>query len=286
LNSSLKESIQEKKKYGGAKMYEKSFMTSKERVLAAIELKEPDRVPLVPSTRMFGIRYLGYTYEDCYKDLRKYVESQIRLVKEFGHDAVWDWAGMHPIQRAMGQKMLEPEDDVPSPLEPIINDPEDLKKLPKKAQLKGKEIINYHTSITKNLKEQVNDEVPVIAHVSSPFHVACGLRGAQNIYMDMYERPEFVKELVEYLVQPVLEFSELQAEAGADIIYTACPVASRKMISKSHYQEFVNPAHKRLFDYWKNKLGRKTLFHVCGDWSDRFDLVVCSRHLIMSQNGG
>lgn len=220
------------------------------------------------------MRYLGYTLEECYKDPNKYPESQIRLVKDFAHDAVWDLAGTHPIQRAMGQKMLESKDDVPSPLEPIITDPEDLKKLPKKVELEGKEVIDFHISITKQLKEQVGDDVAVIAHTSSPFHLACSLRGAQNLYMDMYERPEFVKELVEYLIQPVLEFSKLQADAGADIIYTACPVASRAMISKKHYAEFVDPVHKRIFDHWKNTLNRKVLFHVCGDWSDRFDLVV------------
>ncbi len=36
----------------------------------------------------------------------------------------------------------------------------------------------------------------------------------------------------------------------------------------------VHPNHLEVFDYWKNTLGRKIFFHPCGDWSDRFDLVM------------
>lgn len=35
-------------------MYDKGGMTSRERVYAAMELKEPDRVPLVPSPGFLG----------------------------------------------------------------------------------------------------------------------------------------------------------------------------------------------------------------------------------------
>ncbi len=249
-------------------------MTSRERVVAATELKEPDRVPLFVSTRMFGISHLGYTLSDIFQDPHKYVESQVRMVTDFACDAVWDLAGMNPIGRALGQKMLESKEDVPSPLEPILRDPGDLKKLPSKVLLAGKGPADFFITITRNLKKRLGDDVAVIGYVDSPFLQATVLRGAQNAYMDIYERPGFLHELLDYLIQPILDYSDLQAEAGADIIYTACPVASRVMISRKHYEEFVHPGIKLVIQHWKNKLGRKVLFHTCGDWTDRFDLVV------------
>ncbi len=255
-------------------MNDKNSMTPRERVYRAIELMEPDRVPLLASTRFFAVRYLGHTLGDCYKKPDLYVEGQIRMTSDFAVDAVWDLAGMNPIERALGQHFSMPEDDVPFPLEPLLKAPEDFEKLPRKVEIKGKGWTDYLTGITKSLRQRVGEDIPVIANVPSPFRIACMLRGTHNLYMDLYERPDFVKELLEYLIQPTLDYASLQAEVGGDILYTACPVASRTMISRSHFEEFVHPVHIRLFDYWKNKLGRKTLFHVCGDWSDRFDLIV------------
>ena len=47
--------------------------------------------------------------------------------------------------------------------------------------------------------------------------------------------------------------------------------------SKQTYQEFVHPTFIDFFDYWRNGLEKKILFHVCGDWSDRFDLLIEER---------
>ncbi|MBI2315864.1 MAG: uroporphyrinogen decarboxylase family protein [Betaproteobacteria bacterium] len=254
-------------------MYDKGRMTSRERLYTAMALKEPDRVPILPNTRAFGVHDLGYTLEDCFKDGKKYVRSQVRMVTDYANDAVWSMYEM-PVERALGQKMSTPSDDQPSPLAPLLNSPEDLANLPKNLVLKGKGWTDYLLDITKGLKKSVGDEVPVMGFVPSPFRQACILRGTENLYMDMYENPGFVKELLEYLIEPSNQFVELQAEVGADIIFCGCPVAGRSCISREFYEEFVHPNHVEVFDYWKNTLDLKILFHPCGDWSDRFDLVV------------
>ena len=254
-------------------MYDKGRMTSRERVYATMALKEPDRVPILPSSRVFGIHDLGYTLEDCYKDGEKYVESQVRMVTDFANDAVWSMYEM-PVERALGQKMLMPKDDTASPLAPLINCPEDLANLPRNLLLKGKGWTDYLLDITRSLKKKVGDAVPVIGFMPSPIRQACMLRGTENLYMDMYENPSLVKELLDYLIKPSHQFVELQTEIGADIIFCTCPVAGRTCISREFYEEFVHPVHLEVFDYWKNTLGRKILFHPCGDWSDRFDLVI------------
>ena len=253
-------------------MYDQGRMTSRERLYTAMALKEPDRVPLVLSSRAFGVRDQGYTMEDCFKDGEKFVQSQLRMVSAYANDAVWSMSVL-PVERALGQKMSTPKDDMPSPLAPLINSPEDLANLPKDFVLKGKGWTDFLVDITRSLKKRVGDTVPVISTMTSPFMQACMLRGTENLYMDMYENPSLVKELVAYLIRPTHQFTELQAEAGMDIIYCPCPVAGRSCISREFYEEFVHPVHLEVFDYWKNTLGLRILYHPCGDWSDRFDLV-------------
>ena len=249
-------------------------MTSRERINTAMELKVPDRVPLLPNSRVWAIHNLGYTFEDCVKDPGKFVEAQVRMLEDFSVDAVWDFGVFYPIERILGQNILDHEDDFPAAIQPLINYPEDFLKLPKKIPLKDNRWVDYQINIIKHLKQRAGEDVPLLAFVSSPFLSACYLRGTDNLFLDIYKNPDLVKALVDYLVEPTLEYTELQTAAGADIIHMACPVAGRSMISRRHYEEFVHPVHKRIFDYWKNKLGRKIFFHMCGDWSDRFDLVV------------
>ncbi|MBI2315862.1 MAG: hypothetical protein HYU75_02180 [Betaproteobacteria bacterium] len=223
-------------------MYDKGRMTPRERLYAAMALKEPDRVPILPSSRMFGIHDLGYTMEDCFKDGEKYVESQVRMVTEYAHDAVWSMYEM-PVERALGQKMSTPKDDNAHPLAPLINSPEDLANLPKNLVLRGKGWTDYFLAITKSLKKKVGDAVPVMGFVPSPIRQACMLRGTENLYMDMYENPGLVKELLEYLIAPSNQFAELQAEVGADIIFCTCPVAGfpplRRLVRP------LRPRHRR-----------------------------------------
>jgi MtaA/CmuA family methyltransferase len=249
-------------------------MTSKERIYTAFKLKVPDRVPLLPNSRVWAMRYLGYTFEECVKDPGKFVEAQLSMLEDFNVDAVFDFGVFYPIERVLGQNILTHEDDFPAAIQPLINAPEDFAKLPKNVPLKGKRWVDYQISIVKRLKQRVGEDVPLLAFVSSPFLSACYLRGTDNLFLDLYKNPDFVKALVKYLIEPTLEYTELQAAAGADIIHMACPVASRNMISREHYEEFVHPVHKQIFTYWKKRLNRKIFFHVCGDWSDRFDLVV------------
>jgi len=254
-------------------MYDKGRMSSRERLYAAIALKEADRVPLLPASREFSVHHAGYTLGACLRDGQKFVTAQVKMVEEFASDAAWSMFERQ-VERALGQRMSTPEDDSPSPLAPLINCFEDLANLPRNFDMRGKGCTDHLLAITRSVKKEVGDQVPVIGLIGSPFTQACMLRGTENLYMDMYENPDLVKKLVDYLIAPTCQFIELQVEAGAEIIFCPCAVAGRGCISREFYEEFVHPAHMQVFDYWKNTLGAKVLFHACGDWGDRFDLVV------------
>lgn len=248
-------------------------MTRKERVLTALKQGQPDRVPAAPRTVWSGIKYIGRTVRDCYQDEDVYVDSQVACVEELGVEAAWLIAGHMPLERSLGVKMLETEDDPASPLEPLINSIDDVLALRKSPNVKGDPNFRYVTSIVSKLRKALGDHVPIIGEVSSPFRCACMLRGTQNLFIDMYEQPDLVKRLVDYCVQPLTELAQMLLEAGADLTQTHCPVASREMISRKHYLEFVHPVHQALYADWEQRIGLPVLFHICGDWNDRLDLV-------------
>lgn len=251
-------------------------MNSYERVMQALSFKEPDRVPLAPSTRFVCIKHAGFTLGECYRDVNKFVDAQETAIGDFNLDAAWDLAGIYYIPQALGQNLAIPENDPPAALEPFIHSSKDLAKL---ANFKPENapILEYQMEMNHKLRARVGKDMPLITYIESPFYLACVLRGTQELYMDLYEDPNFIKDLVDTLVEVSKKHAYYVAKESADIIYTACPQASKTMISKETFQEFVHPSFVTLFDYWRHALGKKILFHVCGDWTDRFDLLIEER---------
>lgn len=92
-------------------------MTPKQRVLTALKRGQPDRVPATPRTVWSGIKYIGRTVQDCYRDEDVYVHSQVACVEDLGVEAAWVIAGHMPLERCLGLKMLDSADDPASPVE-------------------------------------------------------------------------------------------------------------------------------------------------------------------------
>ena len=56
------------------------------RIAAAIQLKVPDRVPVLASFRYFPARYVGMTYEDVYYEPERWMEANKKAVLDFQPD--------------------------------------------------------------------------------------------------------------------------------------------------------------------------------------------------------
>ena len=63
-------------------------MNSRERVIAHLEGRPVDRLPLMPITMMFACDQIGARYRDYCTDYRVLVEAQIRTADAFGFDYV------------------------------------------------------------------------------------------------------------------------------------------------------------------------------------------------------
>ncbi len=63
-------------------------MNSRERVLAMIEGRPVDRLPLLPITMMFAADRIGARYREYATDYRVLAEGQVRTAETFGFDYV------------------------------------------------------------------------------------------------------------------------------------------------------------------------------------------------------
>jgi uroporphyrinogen decarboxylase len=249
-------------------------MTSRERLMEAVAHREPDRVPIVLTSREMSIRYSKLRFGDIWSDGSKYVEAQATLVKDFNLDAAWDIWCTPAVDEAIGARLDLPEDDPPWVPTPFLEEKEDIRKLNLNVNPEKDGRMPFLLSIVRGLKEKLGPNIPIVAWVSPPFRTACMLRGTTNLYLDMLLDPDFVKKLVEAVLRPCTEYGKALIEAGADIIATSNPVANYDCIRLPHYKEFSHPFTKRMFESLKEYGNVKILYHTCGNWDDRYDLVI------------
>ncbi|MGD9302164.1 MAG: uroporphyrinogen decarboxylase family protein, partial [Desulfobacterales bacterium] len=103
-------------------------------------------------------------------------------------------------------------------------------------------------------------------YFTAPFSIAVNIRGYENLIQDIYERPDFVHRLFEFLCDEVISpfIDVLRSEVGNSnlIIDGRDAWASPPMITLDMMDEFVVPYTERLRD----KLGDKLITR--GNWGD------------------
>lgn len=250
-----------------------SSMTPMERVMAVAKGEMPDRVPFLITSREFGIKYSGFLHSQAYENPDLYVDSQLRLLEDFQTDGVWDIWCTPAVDEALGAKMDIPEDDPPWIAEPCVPEHSDLSKLkPVDPEKDGR--MPYLLDVVSRLKAAVGPDIPVIAWASPPFRTSCMIRGNTELYMDIFDDPQFVKDLLEVTTEACTAYGKALVDAGADIIATSNPVANMDCISVEHFAEFAHPYSKRMYGDIKAHGAKLINFHTCGNWDDRYDYCV------------
>ena len=112
------------------------------------------------------------------------------------------------------------------------------------------------------LRERVGDDVPVMGWVEGAFALASVLRGDTNLLLDIHDRPEWLKELLDRLVEVGVAFARAQVAAGAHVIGLGDSMGS--LVSPRQYRAFVLPYEQRVFAAVK-EAGAIPRLHICGD---------------------
>jgi MtaA/CmuA family methyltransferase len=111
---------------------------------------------------------------------------------------------------------------------------------------------------------QVGGEVPIMGWVEGALAEAADLRGESTLLVDLYDRPDWLEDLLEICAEVAVAFARAQVEAGADIVGLGDAIASQ--ISARMYRQFALPYEQRIFSAVHN-MGALARLHICGDTS-------------------
>ena len=194
-------------------------MNSYERIMSAMELKKPDKVPLVE----FIID------PKVYKALVPWAESQTDFEEYFDFDAVCCGVKFNKIKENQDGSYYDewgvlykpcPE-LIDHPVKGSIEKPEDLKNYdPPDPNLSGR------LGKLPELVEKFKNKKAIIFHQRAAFMWSAYLIGIDNLLANFLLEPEFVHKLLDKVLDINIQIARNALRTGADIIVLGDDYAS------------------------------------------------------------
>jgi uroporphyrinogen decarboxylase len=247
-------------------------MNSKQRVLTALDKRQPDKVPIIESIdesiQIKIARIIGLEMPEENMPFRD-VELNCRLVEMIGLDGVDSFpsTGIKPISEnhlrdKFGCTFLRSDHGVPVVLNGPIKEAKDLKSFDMASFIATEDLDN-----TRYTAEKLGGEKACVVWCEDPFKLSWILRGGmQHLLMDYTQNPEMVHDLARTTTDYNLALIELASKAGADVIVLEGDLAGEQttLVSPSHYREFIKPYQLEIVDC-AHEYGLKIIKHSDGN---------------------
>ncbi|UCG27490.1 MAG: hypothetical protein JSV24_11035 [Bacteroidales bacterium] len=279
-------------------------MTSRNRILKAMNLEHPDRVPLMCQFSVgFMIRQvkeIGIRPMELWFDAEKYAETLLTLRNKFKFDGILvslyghseDWRSK--IRKVETKERMEiavlhdrteyyPGDDLPYA---------DFRESRRRdiAEFSAAEIPDEpdYIPVSKNccffidpgdpfrifdiLDKEVRGEYSIHGEVTSPFDYLLDLLGYENALISLVTEPYKCQNILQKFTDGILKLAEGICSKNVDAIKVSSPFTGMGFISPEFYRSFELPYIKQLTNFIKTK-GKFAYLHTCGHINDRLELM-------------
>lgn len=279
-------------------------MTPKDRILKAMQLQHPDRVPLMCQFS-FGfinqqLKGSGISPMEIWLDAHKYIEGLMILRERFnfdgilvsvhGHFEAWR-SRIDKLETVNGidvatfsdRRETYPEDDLPAAeffnrnvkgVEDFdINDiSEKISYIPASRDCHG--IIDLDNPFTAFdlIDEKIKGKYSIHGEIISPFDYFLDLFGYEQALLSLLIEPEKCKLVLQRFTDGLIRLLEGMCKKNIDAVKISSPFAGMGFISPNQYLEFEQPYLKQLTNTI-SKNGKFSYIHTCGYINDRLEFM-------------
>lgn len=254
-------------------------MTGKERMIAALDKKTPDHLPA--TTHHLMETFLKAEMNGC---------SNLEFFEQMGLDPIV-WTGADVLTQEQKEKWRIEREEIPASdyrTEKVYyHTPDKTLTITYKhdvhtiwqteSLLKDKkdiELIDRYwpvPTIDKEAIAQAAKEHPDCLIRGSMYGFyqpgcwqdLCGFYGVQNIIMETFDDPEWVKEALTIIQKKKLQYADAMEGCPFDLIETGGGDASTTVISPAIFEEFVAPFDSAVIKRMQDK-GQRVVYHTCG----------------------
>jgi len=265
-------------------------MNSKERVMAALNNEQPDRVPIfeaqINELSILNLSKLLLPKAPKMKAAKgRFGEESLRtidlycfLVKELKLDATcYTFSmGLKRVSENHGRDKYGiiyrlSEHGEPFPIEGPIRSYSDLKGFSMLPQLQLDDFSRFQYIINKVGKNKAH-----FIMVPDPFKVSWFLRGGmQNLLTDYLADPQLAHDLARISLDFNMASIDIAVRMGVDVIFLVGDLAGERttLMSPEHYREYLKSYHNEIVNYTHQK-GAKIVKHSDGNvWPILNDLM-------------
>lgn len=249
-------------------------MNSLERVIAALERRQPDRVPFFECVIDERIMQALLPDSDYFQ-----FSDWIGLDNASMNRSSWSRDNVEMIDEELGTfrdkwgviRAFGPE-STPVPIEGPLKEHEDLKHYTPPDPT-ADDVLGHLPEVVEHFK----GKKAVTAICRDAFFNPAFLRGTTNFLMDMIDNPKFVHELIEVCLSYDIPAMQRMIAAGVDVVVFGDDYADKHstMMSPAHFKEYIFPNLKRCVDA-AHEAGAYVVKHTDGNIMSVIDMIVDS----------
>ena len=239
----------------GLKLLEKAF-----------RLEEVERAPWVPFVGVHGGRLIGMDAEAYLKNSKNIVDGISKAVELYKPDGVPVAFDLQIEAEILGCKLVWSKDNPPAVVSHPLNEGVVLSSLQLPKETDGR--IPVVVEAAKALRQKYPD-LALYGLITGPFTLALHLLGTE-IFMKLFEDPDYVYELMEFCAQVGIKHSEMLLDAGCDVIAVVDPMTSQ--IDPMSFETFVSPYVQKIFDFVRSRK-KYSSFFVCGHAQQNIEVM-------------
>jgi len=262
-------------------------MNPRELMRAAMRRQETERIPTMPQI-CHDVALRIYAEEDgrdwiegmkrCLEEPSTVFDYVIRLVEDVQCDGLRLFVQPDPLKlQRSGDELivLDPKTgertgkiDLHGGGHPVLDRPAP----PLETRDDARKILDRSvaelTDEAMEVLRRTRARIPHLFAAGAPGGMTLGryseLRGREQTYVDLYERPDFVRAVLDMQVEAAIRRAEKLLPVGFDAFYIGDPSASASLISPSHFEKFCLGPFRKFCDHFK-KHDILIYLHICGN---------------------
>lgn len=225
-------------------------MNSLERVLACLRFDQVDRTPCIPLVLGYAARLSGVSVPSYVSEGLVMAECQLRVLAEFGHDAVFAYGDNSLEAEAIGAKLHYPENNYPVVRTPCLENLRGVDRLVVPNPLKTGRMPQI-VEACRILRREVKEKTVVVGIVLGPLTIAGQIMGLEKLLFSLIDDPKGVKAVLDFTTEVAVAYGLAMLNAGIHIPMIYDPDASCSLITEKIFVEFEAALLKRIFAVYK-----------------------------------
>jgi uroporphyrinogen decarboxylase len=227
-------------------------MTHRERVRAAINGREFDRVPVSMWRHFYADETTAEGLAEAMLGFQREYDWDFMKVNPRASYHAEGW-GMRTVYESAGPKVVETP--IKSPEDWLRIEPLSLETGPLAEQLRALELVN----------KGLNGEIPWIMTVFTPMSVAADLAPSEAAFVkDLREHPDNVRAAMEAVTETFINFSRACLDRGASgLFYATTSWATSDAVTEAEYRALAVPYDLKVLQGLPAT--GFTLLHICRD---------------------